>query len=83
MGSVCKMPAGTPKHRPEIPAASRDVQADRDGAPKTNRTSDLPLRRGLLYPLSYRGVNVILPEWQHLHEAQVRVIAVAQSRDAH
>ena len=27
------------------------------GAPKTNRTSDLPLRRGLLYPLSYRGVD--------------------------
>ena len=27
------------------------------GAPKTNRTSDLPLRRGLLYPLSYRGVS--------------------------
>ena len=27
------------------------------GAPKTNRTSDLPLRRGLLYPLSYRGVR--------------------------
>ncbi len=26
------------------------------GAPETNRTSDLPLRRGLLYPLSYRGV---------------------------
>ena len=26
------------------------------GAPKTNRTCDLPLRRGLLYPLSYRGV---------------------------
>ena len=25
------------------------------GAPETNRTSDLPLRRGLLYPLSYRG----------------------------
>src|SRR6185369_8940001 len=24
------------------------------GAPETNRTSDLPLRRGLLYPLSYR-----------------------------
>ena len=24
------------------------------GAPKTNRTSDLPLRRGLLYLLSYR-----------------------------
>ena len=29
---------------------------DATGAPKTNRTSDLPLRRGLLYPLSYRGV---------------------------
>src|SRR4029078_3408158 len=27
------------------------------GAPDTNRTCDLPLRRGLLYPLSYRGVN--------------------------
>ena len=30
---------------------------DVTGAPKTNRTSDLPLRRGLLYPLSYRGVR--------------------------
>ena len=29
----------------------------RDGAPETNRTSDLPLRRGLLYPLSYRGAS--------------------------
>ena len=27
----------------------------RTGAPNTNRTCDLPLRRGLLYPLSYRG----------------------------
>lgn len=27
------------------------------GAPNTNRTCDLPLRRGLLYPLSYRGVR--------------------------
>ena len=26
------------------------------GAPDTNRTCDLSLRRGLLYPLSYRGV---------------------------
>jgi hypothetical protein len=25
------------------------------GAPGRNRTGDLPLRRGLLYPLSYRG----------------------------
>ena len=37
------------------------------GAPKTNRTSDLPLRRGLLYPLSYRGAAGKL--WQGLrHE---------------
>ena len=27
------------------------------GAPDTNRTCDLPLRRGLLYPLSYRGAK--------------------------
>ena len=27
----------------------------RSGAPNTNRTCDLSLRRGLLYPLSYRG----------------------------
>ena len=26
-----------------------------NGAPDTNRTYDLPLRRGPLYPLSYRG----------------------------
>ncbi len=30
------------------------------GTPETNRTSDLPLRRGLLYPLSYRGPGRIL-----------------------
>ena len=30
------------------------------GAPDTNRTYDLPLRRGLLYPLSYRGAIAIL-----------------------
>jgi SAM-dependent methyltransferase len=28
-----------------------------NGAPDTNRTCDLPLRRGLLYPLSYRGAK--------------------------
>jgi hypothetical protein len=28
------------------------------GAPDTNRTCDLPLRRGLLYPLSYRGASL-------------------------
>lgn len=27
-----------------------------EGALNTNRTCDLPLRRGSLYPLSYRGV---------------------------
>ena len=30
---------------------------EKAGTPETNRTSDLPLRRGLLYPLSYRGVS--------------------------
>jgi hypothetical protein len=30
------------------------------GALNTNRTCDLPLRRGLLYPLSYQGANRIL-----------------------
>ena len=33
-----------------------------NGAPKTNRTSDLPLRRGSLYPLSYRGVARIVAD---------------------
>ena len=32
--------------------------AERVGAPDTNRTCDLSLRRGLLYPLSYRGVRL-------------------------
>ena len=31
-----------------------------NGALNTNRTCDLPLRRGLLYPLSYQGANRIL-----------------------
>ena len=29
------------------------------GAPGTNRTCDPPLRRGMLYPLSYGGNGVI------------------------
>ena len=37
------------------------------GTPETNRTSDLPLRRGLLYPLSYRGVDDILRQSITLH----------------
>jgi thioredoxin-dependent peroxiredoxin len=37
--------------------ATRFLRIKIRGAPKTNRTSDLPLRRGLLYPLSYRGVR--------------------------
>ena len=43
------------------------------GAPKTNRTSDLPLRRGLLYPLSYRGTRLVLS----LHRQQFRASATA------
>ena len=27
------------------------------GAPDTNRTCDPPLRRGMLYPLSYEGIG--------------------------
>ena len=35
------------------------------GAPNTNRTCDLPLRRGLLYPLSYRGGRPYFsPKWR-------------------
>lgn len=44
------------------------VFIDISGAPKTNRTSDLPLRRGLLYPLSYRGVARILPNGAWINE---------------
>ncbi len=33
------------------------------GAPNTNRTCDLPLRRGLLYPLSYRGAAGEIIAW--------------------
>ncbi len=35
---------------------------EKTGAPNTNRTCDLPLRRGLLYPLSYRGAGPIVRE---------------------
>lgn len=28
-----------------------------NGAPDTNRTCDPPLRRGMLYPLSYEGIS--------------------------
>ena len=39
----------------------RSVASGMGGAPNTNRTCDLSLRRGSLYPLSYRGVARILP----------------------
>ena len=46
------------------PGAGRNIVADTEilGAPNTNRTCDLPLRRGLLYPLSYRGDAGILAQ---------------------
>ena len=57
-------PRGSGRTGPAVPflapGARRervDAAIDLSGAPKTNRTSDLPLRRGLLYPLSYRGVG--------------------------
>ena len=52
---------GSWKHWPmRLPARKKVPQERcpvlyRIGAPNTNRTCDLPLRRGLLYPLSYRG----------------------------
>ena len=51
---------------------------EKGGTPNTNRTCDLPLRRGLLYPLSYRGVASILPEAAIAPEFQG--LAVAFSR---
>jgi hypothetical protein len=36
-------------------ACASDVLGTEFGAPGRNRTCDLPLRRGPLYPLSYRG----------------------------
>ena len=46
---------------------------DSTGAPKTNRTSDLPLRRGLLYPLSYRGVHRrAVPTWRFYRDRGTR-----------
>ena len=41
-------------------AGAAQTSSWRRGAPNTNRTCDLPLRRGLLYPLSYRGDERIL-----------------------
>ena len=44
------------------------------GAPNTNRTCDLPLRRGLLYPLSYRGVTWQFC-WPHRHGCSRAVLS--------
>ena len=38
-----------------VNAINPQLDRNKGGAPNTNRTCDLPLRRGLLYPLSYRG----------------------------
>ena len=51
----------TERNRKIVNVSESRVFIGFSGAPKTNRTSDLPLRRGLLYPLSYRGVARILP----------------------
>jgi arsenate reductase (glutaredoxin) len=39
----------------QAPKKGAQIGEFETGAPNTNRTCDLPLRRGLLYPLSYRG----------------------------
>ena len=48
------------------------------GTPETNRTSDLPLRRGLLYPLSYRGPGNNAPFYAI--PAPIRAVAHGQVR---
>jgi hypothetical protein len=45
-------------HNPKVLSSSLHLEF---GAPGTNRTCDLTLRRGALYPLSYEGSGVILP----------------------
>ncbi len=39
------------------------------GAPDTNRTCDPPLRRGMLYPLSYGGMAL---SYVHCREVKIR-----------
>ena len=36
----------------------------RGGALDTNRTCDPPLRRGMLYPLSYEGDDYLMHGWR-------------------
>ena len=50
------------------------------GTPETNRTSDLPLRRGLLYPLSYRGPVMILAQVRQnqSQKAEVRTVLILE-----
>ena len=45
-----------------------DVAGSADGAPNTNRTCDPSLRRGMLYPLSYRGEVDILSDYAVIHK---------------
>ena len=46
----------------------------RPGAPDTNRTCDLPLRRGSLYPLSYGGEGRILADSVNILPSPLRVV---------
>ena len=39
-------------------------QRDKPGALDTNRTCDPPLRRGMLYPLSYEGGDSMMNLWR-------------------
>lgn len=67
-------------HRADEPIAVRQTQAG-PGAPNTNRTCDLPLRRGLLYPLSYRGVRGDSTEVGDSASGLKRLDAEARRRD--
>ncbi|MEY4928455.1 MAG: hypothetical protein RL279_194, partial [Pseudomonadota bacterium] len=52
------------------------AQARLNGALDTNRTCDPPLRRGMLYPLSYGGMAL---RYAHCREVKIR----AQGKSCH
>ena len=72
MIGVRSIPAALSMHFLPVPNYGILSNLLKVGTPETNRTSDLPLRRGLLYPLSYRGVGVILA---HAGQNHVRMKA--------
>src|SRR5260221_14400757 len=59
------------------------AHSGKGGAPNTNRTCDLPLRRGLLYPLSYRGAaGEIVSRSRRADELREQPLLPATRREA-